>query len=51
MNDLDSSLLAVEMIQSEEVDALMSENAGGTVREETIDIKSLTNQRDQLARR
>jgi hypothetical protein len=51
LNDLDNSLLAVEMIQSEEVDALSRENAGGEVREETIDIKSLTNQRDQLARR
>ena len=48
---LDASLLAMEMEQSEEVDALLSENAGGTIREESIDIKSLVNQRDQLARR
>ncbi|MCZ6656986.1 MAG: VWA domain-containing protein [Gammaproteobacteria bacterium] len=51
LNDLDSRLLAVEMLQSEQVDALRSENAGGSVREESIDIKSLVDQRDQLARR
>ena len=48
---ISNQILAVEMLESEGVDARGRENAGGEVREEGIDIASLEQERDALRRR
>ena len=52
LTDMDGMILSVEMLQDESVDALQSDIAGGgDIREEAIDLRSLINERDMLARR
>ena len=51
MEKVESALFSFDQFEGDEVEAELSENAGGSVREEDLDIKSLEESRDQLQRR
>ena len=51
LRQADGHLLAVEMLESEQLEATRTEGGGGEVREEELDIKRIQSERDQLARR
>ena len=47
----DGHLLAVEMLESEQLEATRTEGGGGEIRVDELDIKRIKSERDQLARR
>ena len=51
LRQADGHLLAVEMLESEQLEANRTEGGGGEIREDQLDIKRIKNERDQLARR
>ena len=51
MDKMESALFSFDQFEGDEIEAELSENAGGSVREEDLDIKSLEEDRDQLKRR
>ncbi len=51
MEKVESALFSFDKFEGDEVEAELSENAGGSVREEDLDIKSLEESKDQLKRR
>ena len=51
LRQADGHLLAVEMLESEQLEATRTEGGGGEIREDELDIKRIKAERDQLARR
>ena len=51
LRQADGHLLAVEMLESEQLEASRTEGGGGEIREDELDIKRIKAERDQLARR
>ncbi|MCZ6617402.1 MAG: hypothetical protein O7E57_04660, partial [Gammaproteobacteria bacterium] len=52
LTDMDGMILTVEMLEDEAVDAQQRDNLGeGDIREESIDLRSLKNERDMQSRR
>jgi hypothetical protein len=51
LEQLDASMMMLDMFEGEEVEAEMTDAAGGSVREADVDIKSLKDERDALQRR
>ncbi len=51
MEKVESALFSFDQFEGDEVEAELSENAGGSVREDDLDIKSLEEGKDQLKRR